>query len=76
MVQSKNNSQTFGKKITGIRVTGIDGDKVEHRKNVFKRNNWKNTFKYYFINWLFNGSWKKASIAPSYIAGTIVVRAE
>ncbi|QOY34915.1 RDD family protein [Anaerobacillus isosaccharinicus] len=74
--QSKNHGQTFGKKITGIRVTTIDGEPVTIGKMFLREIIGKaiSTF-ILFIGYLMAAGKAKRAL-HDYLAKTIVIRVE
>ncbi|MDC3418002.1 RDD family protein [Aquibacillus salsiterrae] len=74
--QSFNNGQTFGKKIMGIRVTKLDGERVGFG-NMFLREIIGKFLSALtlFIGYIIAASPKKRAL-HDYVAGTMVVRTE
>lgn len=74
--QTKNNGQTLGKKITGIRVAEIDGDQVTIGKMFLREVIGKFlSALIFFIGYLIAAGKSKRAL-HDYLAKTIVIRAE
>jgi uncharacterized RDD family membrane protein YckC len=74
--QTKNNGQTFGKKITGIRVTNLDGGRVTIGKMTLREIVGKTISTLILLIGFLMAAGKTKRALHDYIAKTIVTRAE